>query len=100
MRALTDYISRLENALKSEDGPSGTVRMDIDDLGSIYIDGSSVSEKKESADCILKTSHEDYEKIFSGKLDPAMAFSMGKLQINGNMALALTLPPLMARANA
>ena len=45
----------------------------------------------ESAACTIKMSAEDFMGLIAGTLNPQMAFMTGKLQVKGDMGLALKL---------
>ncbi|RVE66210.1 hypothetical protein OJAV_G00124750 [Oryzias javanicus] len=51
------------------------------------------------ADVVMKMDSGDFSKMFSGKLKPTLAFMSGKLQIKGDMTLAIKLEKLMGRMN-
>jgi putative sterol carrier protein len=68
------------------------VKMEIDDMA-IIIDGTGNSNKilleNGEADCTIRTSLEDLEKMRSGELNPMMAVMMGKIKISGDMGAAM-----------
>ena len=47
------------------------------------------------ADCILKIKKANLEKLIAGKLDPMLAFTMGKLKIKGSMGVAAKLSSML-----
>lgn len=98
MRSLEQYVSALQGAILPETMDGKTVRMDINEVGSIHIEGTTVTIEELPADCVLTASHEDYDKLFSGNLDPAIAFGTGALAMDGEMSVALKLPSLFAKA--
>ncbi|XP_026212480.1 hydroxysteroid dehydrogenase-like protein 2 [Anabas testudineus] len=51
------------------------------------------------ADVVMTMDSADFSKMFSGQLKPTMAFMSGKLQIKGDMMLAIKLEKLMSRMN-
>jgi putative sterol carrier protein len=48
-----------------------------------------------SASCTVACTDSDFLNIVNGKLNPQMAFMMGKLKIQGDMGLALKLAQLL-----
>ena len=97
---VAEYTQRFRAAVGAETPLDKTLKMTVGDEGSIFLDGSQVSNDERPADCNLTTDPETFHKIFMGKLDPTMAFAMGKLSISGELRLALKLPALMKRARA
>ncbi|WP_416233879.1 acyl-CoA dehydrogenase family protein [Faecalibacter sp. LW9] len=71
------------------------------DLGGevIVIDGKGganvVSQDDQDADCTLKVSKEDLADLLSGKLNPMNAVMGGKVQIKGDMGVAMKLQSLL-----
>ena len=61
---------------------------------------ADVTTDEKPADCILSTDHATYDKMFSGTLDPTIAFGKGDLKMDGEMGVALQMPPLFKKANA
>lgn len=100
MKTLTEYASAFQQALAGDSFGEKTVRMDIDGVGSIHIAGADVTTDEKPADCILSTDHATYDKMFSGTLDPTIAFGKGDLKMDGEMGVALQMPPLFKKANA
>lgn len=101
MKSLEDYLAGFLSVIAIDDLGGKSVRMVIGDIGSIYISGTKVTwDGTEKADCVLTTSHENYDKMFHGKLDPAIAFGMGKLKMKGAMSVALRMPSLFKKARS
>jgi putative sterol carrier protein len=99
MKSLDQYVEALQTALAGGSFGEKTARMIIHEVGSIYIDGASVTTEEKPADCVLSTDHQTYDQLFSGKLDPTIAFGKGDLQMDGDMGVALLMPPLFKKAN-
>ena len=98
MKSFDQYVTALQDAISPETLDGKSVRMDISDVGSIHIEGTTVTTEALPADCILTASHQDYDSLFSGTLDPAIAFGTGALTMDGEMVVALKLPSLFAKA--
>uniref|UniRef100_A0A2K5I075 Hydroxysteroid dehydrogenase-like protein 2 n=1 Tax=Colobus angolensis palliatus TaxID=336983 RepID=A0A2K5I075_COLAP len=97
--SLSDDIVKATQAiylfeLSGEDG--GTWFLDLKSRGG----NVGYGEPSDQADVVMSMSTDDFVKMFSGKLKPAMAFMSGKLKIKGNMALAIKLEKLMNQMNA
>ena len=71
---------------------SGTIRCDIEDVGSWFIvvnNGSlSVGRDAVRADCVLACSREDFDRMVVGKQNPTTLFLQGRMRITGNLGLA------------
>ncbi|KAM9700464.1 hydroxysteroid dehydrogenase-like protein 2 isoform 1-T1 [Dama dama] len=80
--------------LSGEDG--GTWFLDLKNKGG----NVGYGEPSDQVDVVMSMSTDDFVKMFSGKLKPAMAFMSGKLKIKGNMALAIKLEKLMNQMNS
>ncbi len=56
-----------------------------------------VSEGNDSdADCTISMKEADFIGILDRKVNPQMAFMMGKIRVAGNLALSLKLPKILA----
>lgn len=68
------------------------------DEGFIFLDDTVspavVSNDDLNADCVVKVSISNFEKLMSGDLNPTGAFMMGKLKVDGDMGVAMKLSSL------
>ena len=78
------------------------VRIDITDLDeSLLLDatGSQVAIRpaspSEEADTVLRLSAADLGKLMAGRLNPMLAFSTGRLRVEGSKGVALKLASLL-----
>ncbi len=76
------------------------VRFDLTDGGSILVDatGSSVAvstAEEAEADTVMKLSSDNLLKLINGKLSPMMAFSTGRLKVQGSQGVAMKLAGLL-----
>lgn len=77
------------------------VRFDLTDTGeAILLDatggGVELSESTEEADAVLKLSTATLDKLITGRIGPMLAFSTGRLQVDGSRGVALKLAGLLA----
>jgi putative sterol carrier protein len=76
------------------------VRFDLTDGGSILLDATggkvdvSTAEGGE-ADTVMKLSSDNLLKLVNGKLSPMMAFSTGRLKVQGSQGVAMKLAGLL-----
>ncbi len=85
---VTKAVEKLSQRIDSFDS---TAKFVIKDEGAIMIDETGVRAGDEAADVTLTASRETFEGIMSGDVNPATAFMMGKLKIDGNMGVAMQL---------
>ncbi|OSQ50028.1 SCP2 sterol-binding domain-containing protein [Thalassospira alkalitolerans] len=81
-------------------GLNAVVAFDCGEDGQIVIDATGpepeISDDDiNDADCILKIKKANLEKLIAGKLDPMLAFTMGKLKIKGSMGVAAKLSSML-----
>jgi putative sterol carrier protein len=93
---LTQEIRR-----RASEGPTlgHTVRIDVDDAGTIYWDGTvvpaEVSNAEREAETTLRMSADALARIMAGELDPTMAYMMGKLKVEGSLGVAMKISGLL-----
>lgn len=80
-------------------GLGAKLKFDLGDDGIILIDASEVPNKVSNedtpAECTVKMTLDDLNAMMSGDLDPMAAFSLGKLQLEGDMSIAMKLGNVM-----
>ena len=74
---------------------ANVLKFDCGADGVIVIDHQSVTTVDQDADCTLRLSRKNLEKLLRGNLNPAMAVMSGKVKIDGDMSLALQLAKLL-----
>ena len=101
MADLASVTEGIRNAVGENSGLGKTVKLDLGDVGKIFIDGASspnsVTNDDKPADATVSISWDDFLALSEGKLDPMMAFMQGKLKIAGDMMIAQRLAPLLKR---
>ncbi|RME02887.1 MAG: sterol-binding protein [Deltaproteobacteria bacterium] len=58
-------------------------------------DPPAVYAEDRDAECTISMKSDDFINLVNGKLNPQMAFMMGKLKIKGDMSLAMKLQNLL-----
>lgn len=91
---LTGAVEALNRRLAGE-GLDGSVKFEIEDEGSVRIDGDGARIDDGEADCTLTANRETFESLLAGELDPTAAFMSGRLKIEGDMGLAMRLGTLL-----
>ena len=94
---LVDCIEQRSEALSAL---GYRVRFDLTDGGSILVDATgggvnvSTGEVGE-ADTVMKLSSDNLLKLVRGKLSPTIAFSTGRLKVQGSQGVAMKLAGLL-----
>ncbi len=93
--SLESTTELLRSRLGTDSGLGATVKFDFGAEGVIYLDGAanpnSVSNEDADAECTIRIALKDFESLVAGDLDAAGAFMMGKLTVEGDMAIAMRL---------
>ncbi len=80
-------------------GLNARVLFDLGEAGSLLVDATAtppaLSNEAGEADCTIKLSLEDMQKLLAGQLNPTFAYTMGKLKIEGSMGLAMKLAAML-----
>ena len=96
---MTDII---ETAVKSlEEKLHGknidfSAKFEIENEGSVLVDGTGVRASSDDADCTLIASSETFKAILSGEINPTSAFMSGSLKVEGSMGVAMQLGNILA----
>ena len=98
MATLEEITSRLKQAVAEQPVAGKTVTIDLKGEGFIHIDGSTVTNENTPAACTVIVAKDDLVAMTQGAMDPTTAFMTGKLKINGDMSVAMSLQPILARA--
>lgn len=96
-----DILRELQARSTSFRGLKANVRFAMDDDAVVRVDARETpvsirrEEGAEDADCTIRISAENLRKLIDGRLNPMMAFTMGKLKVDGSMGVALKLAQLL-----
>lgn len=75
------------------------VRFVFDEGGVLFLDGTVtppvLSEEDGDADCTLRLSLDNAERLINGQLNPTLAYTMGKLKVDGSVGVALKLASML-----
>lgn len=97
-----DLKQRVEQRPELVDEVGGIFQFDVngDDGGSWVVDlknapGAVRAGSSDEADCTISVGQDDFVGIFTGEVDPQMAFMMGRVKVAGNFMLATKLRSLL-----
>ncbi|WP_026998944.1 SCP2 sterol-binding domain-containing protein [Eisenibacter elegans] len=69
-----------------------SVKFTFSEGGVVYLDGQGgVSNEDKDAACTVSISIDDFNSMLDGDLNPMNAFMGGKMQIDGDMSIAMKL---------
>lgn len=75
------------------------VRFDFGDDGAVVVDARNsppvLGEAEADVDCTIRMTLENAARLLDGSLNPALAYTMGKLKVDGSMGLALKVASLL-----
>ncbi len=57
-------------------------------------DPVSITQQDAESDCTIRISPDNLAKLINGRLNPTLAFTMGKLKVEGSMSIAMKLAQL------
>ncbi|SIS51738.1 SCP-2 sterol transfer family protein [Roseivivax lentus] len=74
---------------------SESLKFDCGEAGAITLDGAEARVADDPADCTIRISDANLEKLLKGKLNPMTAFAMGKIKVSGDVSVAMKLSKLL-----
>ncbi|ETW12324.1 sterol carrier protein [Roseivivax marinus] len=74
---------------------SDSIKFDCGDDGAITLDGDRAAVADAPADCTIRISRENLDRLIHGKLNPMTAFATGKIKVSGDMSVAMKLAQLL-----
>jgi len=95
---MSDAIAAAAAALNERlggGGIDGSIKLVIEDEGSVLIDAAGARAADGEADCTLTASADTFKALLDGELDPTGAFMGGRLAVQGDMGLAMKLASLL-----
>jgi len=77
----------------------GSVRIEMPDVATFYVDETGAVESDASTDITLTAPAQVFYDIAMGNLNPATAFMMRKLKVDGNPMRALKVGEILSTAD-
>lgn len=75
------------------------VAFDLGDDGIVAVDGTqdppTIEDEAGEAACTIRLSADNMEKLIVGDLNPMMAYTLGKLKIDGSVGVAMKVASLL-----
>ena len=71
------------------------MKFDCGDDGVLVINRKEVTAEDMEADCTIKISRKNLEKLMKGELNPMTAFLTGKIKVDGDASVAMQLQTLL-----
>lgn len=95
-----DLVSTIQSRSGDLRGLGAKVRFALGGPGDmILVDARAnpvtVTRADGEADCTIRMTPENLNKLINGQLNPMLAFTMGKLKVEGSMGVALKLASLL-----
>lgn len=97
--SLDSLTRQIEARLGDFAGFGYRVAFDLGDDGVIAVDGTqtppALSHEIGDAACTIRLSADNLDKLIAGALNPMMAYTLGKLKIDGSMGVAMKVASLL-----
>lgn len=94
-----DLVREIQARSAQLRGLNARVRFVLGGGDVILLDAStptvSVARGDGAADCTLRITAENLGKLIAGKLNPMLAYTMGKLKVEGSTAVAMKLASML-----
>ena len=94
---IENTITKVSEMAGSTSPMGASIKFNFGDF-QIVIDGTGdsnvVSTEDSETQCTIDISHDDFESMLSGELNPMTAFMGGQIQVSGDMSVAMKLQTL------
>ena len=99
--SLESFTERVKKVVGTDSGLEKTVKFDLKGEGVVFVDATQVpnvvSHEDKDADCTVKISEENANKMIDGDLNLMSAYMTGKVKVNGDMEMAMKVVQLISR---
>lgn len=97
--SLETVAAEIRSHLMKMAGLGYRVKFAFDEGGALLLDGTAtpptLSEEDGEADCTIRISTDNAVKLINGQLNPTMAYTLGKLKIDGSVGVALKMASML-----
>ena len=97
--SIETFADEIRSHLMQFAGLGYKVKFAFDEGGALLLDGTvtppTLSEEDGEADCTISASLDNAMKLINGQLNPMMAYTLGKLRIEGSVGVALKMASML-----
>ena len=97
--SIETFADEIRGHLMQFAGLGYKVKFAFDEGGVLLLDGTvtppTLSEEDGEADCTISASLDNAMKLINGQLNPMMAYTLGKLRIEGSVGVALKMASML-----
>lgn len=97
--SLDEIETKIRARLTDLTGLGARIKFNVEDTGIIMLDGKAmppaVSREDGEAETTITISADNLAKLIDGGLNPTIAYTLGKLKIQGSMGYALKLSSML-----
>ncbi len=79
----------------AESGFDKVLKFDCGDDGVVVINRTEVTREDMEADCTIRISRKNLEKLLRGDMNPMTGFLTGKIKVDGDLSVAMQLQSLL-----
>ncbi len=92
--SLQNLTDRISEVIGTDSGLDATLKFKTDE-GNVFVDSkvipNQISQDDREADCTFDVSVKNALKLIEGEMNPMMALMTGKLKIEGDMGIAMSI---------
>lgn len=97
--SLDTIEAKIKSRLMDLNGLGAKIKFVVEDTGVLMLDGKAVppvlTREDGDADTTITMSLDNLTKLIDGELNPTIAYTMGKLKVQGSVGYALKLSSLL-----